>query len=327
MGTLNSHELIASTAAIENGLDFAASAVEDMAGERLNRQKYAALHLFASIEILVKSRLAREHWTLTVADADKADFEDFKSGRLRSVGAVQGLKRLNLVSNLKLAQHHVEDVQAVEKLRNRTAHFALGGEPPEAVAATLARGLEFLLWFLDKHLRPGALPEESAAIDGLLDGISTKLGEIRSFVEARTKALVETLAALDLVVACPRCDQDALAIAGAMVRCHFCLYLATDGETGAEEYASASLGEDKYRTYKHGGEWPVHDCIHCMAQALVGGVIVVGRRDINWVCFSCGFSASAHGLAQCSACGALEEGALDEAEMCSACMTYYMSRE
>lgn len=327
METPSSHQLIAATTAVQNGLDFAASAVEDMANGTPDRQKFAALHLFASIEILVKSRLAREHWSLTVADADKASLEAFKKGELRSVGAAQGLKRLRGISSVKVDEQYILDVQEVEKLRNRVAHFALGGEPPEAVAATLGRGLQFLLWFLGTHMRPGALPVEDRAISGLLDEIAYRLGEIEDLVKARTDALRQTLAKINLVVTCPRCHQDAMGLSEDTVHCYFCLFSPPDGESAAEDYVADVLGESKYRTVKHGGEWPVYQCIRCISEALVHGVMVSGRPYIKWACFSCEFAAQESELGQCSACGGLTEDSLEGPEMCGDCFTYYMNRD
>jgi hypothetical protein len=57
---------------VQNGLDFMENAVADMAAGDEARAKYVALHLFASIEVLIKARLAREHWSLTVANIGKA---------------------------------------------------------------------------------------------------------------------------------------------------------------------------------------------------------------------------------------------------------------
>src|SRR6266568_2543373 len=39
------------------------------------RWKYAVLHLEAGVELLLKARLSREHWSLVFADVDKATRE------------------------------------------------------------------------------------------------------------------------------------------------------------------------------------------------------------------------------------------------------------
>jgi hypothetical protein len=62
---------------IRNGLDFIHSALEHLQQAEGSRElKYATLHLWSGIEILLKVRLQQEHWSLIFAEpknASKAD--------------------------------------------------------------------------------------------------------------------------------------------------------------------------------------------------------------------------------------------------------------
>ena len=60
---------------LENGLDFISSALKHLKNQPTKRElKYAVLHLSAGIELILKERLKREHWSLVFdkpADAPK----------------------------------------------------------------------------------------------------------------------------------------------------------------------------------------------------------------------------------------------------------------
>ena len=59
---------------LDNALDFLLSAAEAVNRDEGPRSlKEAVLHLGNGVELLVKARIAREHWSLIFADVDKAN--------------------------------------------------------------------------------------------------------------------------------------------------------------------------------------------------------------------------------------------------------------
>lgn len=312
---------------VENSLDYLRTAVEDAAAGDDDRLKYAVLHLFAGIETLVKARLAREHWALTVEKLDGVKQAQFTTGDFRSVGAKQAMTRLRDLIGLPILQEHISAVESVEKLRNRAAHFALVGESPEGIRAALGKGLHFALSFLGTELQPGAPAREAAAIRDLLEEVAGTLGEIDALVTARLSALADRLQGGDPAVVCARCMQPAMLLEEARdVQCLFCFY-APEGEAGANEYVSDVLGESEYRVIKQGGLWPVHECLECGTEALVQGIDAPGQPTAYWGCFSCGYSASADGIGTCMKCGGLIHTGADVIEICDNCIAYALSRD
>ncbi len=312
---------------IENGLDFLSSTVSDLASNREERLKYAALHLSASIEVLLKARLVQEHWTLAVADIDRTTLGSFRAGEFRSVTASQGLARLRDVAQVRVSEEQLKRVKAVERLRNRVAHFTLGDERPEAIAATLGRGLDFLLWFLGAQLRPATVGQQAALIDEVMESISSELGQIKTLVAARLDGLRDELAKCDCALVCPRCEQPALVLpADAAAHCLFCLW-APDGETAASEYVHTVLGLSQYVVVKDGCVWPIYSCFQCWAESLVDGVVVLNHPDRVWACFSCGFAGAESYVGSCSRCGTVTDRLLDGPEVCSDCAEYILGSD
>lgn len=81
----------------------------------------------AGLEVMLKTRLAIEHWTLLFEDPARAKLSELKSGEFVSVSASKMVSRLNNVASLDL-KHKAPD--KVFKLRNRVVHFA----PPSDLA-------------------------------------------------------------------------------------------------------------------------------------------------------------------------------------------------
>lgn len=228
-------------AVVENGLDYLSRAVEEAAGSD-DDLKYAVLHLYAAIETIVKARLGREHWALTVAKIENAKRAKYLVGDFAGAGAADVLARLRDIVGVPIREEHLQAVRGVGNLRNRAAHFALGNEPTEAVRAALGAGLHFLLWFLETQLRPGAPVPETEAIDDLMGQVAGPLGEIDTLVRTRMAALQSDLTGTQPAVECARCRQVAMLLTDEGPRCRFCLH-DPDGEDAAEAYATEVLGD------------------------------------------------------------------------------------
>lgn len=303
-----------SWAVVENGLDFLEHAVQEMAKDPADN-KYAAIHLFGAIEVLIKARLIREHWTLACVKADGATLARFKNGDLPTVDGMQGLKRLETNAGLAISKQQTLNVDAVRRLRNRVAHFALVGIDPNAVKVELARGLDFVVWFLEKYILPGAPVAEAELIDEALAEISVVLGEIKAFVAERLATLKPELAAAEMLLQCPQCAQATLTLTDEHPKCLFCWWCPGDPEAAADEYVNGSLGLTGYGVIKDGGDWPIWSCPECETNAMVEGVDVL--KDIgtltsdphdtyvspDFLCFNCGFHCSYMDLDKCSYCG------------------------
>lgn len=76
---------------VENALDFILSAVEWAKGDDVRSLKYAILHLSDGVELILKEKLRRDHWSLLFADVDKANENALKTGDFKSVDFASGV--------------------------------------------------------------------------------------------------------------------------------------------------------------------------------------------------------------------------------------------
>jgi hypothetical protein len=69
----------------ENGLAFLHRSVKEMSAQPATTRSlsYAIVDLAAAVEVLMKARLVREHWTLICTEPDKATAAQMLAGTLK----------------------------------------------------------------------------------------------------------------------------------------------------------------------------------------------------------------------------------------------------
>ncbi len=282
-----------------------------------------------SVEVLLKARLSREHWTLILKDVNKADARALMNGESLTVTPSDAVERLVRISQLPLKEtdsrtnkSHAGQVDELVRLRNRAAHFNFEGADPVSIRGTLAVGLNFVLWFLDQEFRSQGQAEFSGVrqmVEELIEDAARELGGIEELVRERLASLADELAEADILLECPRCTQFTLMIGeGVEARCPFCRAPGANAEDIAGNYLEEILGLSAYEVIKNGGDWPLHDCPNCGAETLVEGIQPEGQQvaaevphegesDYRWGCFACGYLARVDDLMRCDRCGRLNE--------------------
>jgi hypothetical protein len=78
-------------ALVENAFDFLREAI----AEFRDKPKYSIIHFCAAVELILKARLLREHWTLVLRQPEKADLVKFKTGDFLSISVKEAVLRLD----------------------------------------------------------------------------------------------------------------------------------------------------------------------------------------------------------------------------------------
>jgi hypothetical protein len=104
---------------VRNAIDFLQMSVREL--ER--RPKYSVIHFAMAVELLLKARLLKEHWSLIVSKIEKASIQTFRSGEFASVTTDECLQRLKNITNEALLEHEVKCFDAVRSHRNKLVHF------------------------------------------------------------------------------------------------------------------------------------------------------------------------------------------------------------
>ena len=202
-----------------NAIDFMEEAAVRAEHRSPRDWKYAILHLVAGIELLLKERLRREHWTLVFADPDRASKSSLASGDFTSVGFDVAVKRLGGAAEVAIDETQLKRLKDLQKYRNRFQHFA-ADITRDQLCAAMASGFNFFLDFVQSNLGNELDKKSREAISD----IAKKLDAFKDFVEHRFAAIEGKLKTAKVVINCPRCTQDTLMLGKGRPLCAFCGY-------------------------------------------------------------------------------------------------------
>lgn len=315
------HKEIITFGLLENGLDFVKSAVNYLVGySEKSDLKYGILHLSAGIELILKYRLSKEHWSLVFQNFDKVNKGKLESGDFASVDYETTIKRLKEICFVEISPEYLADIKNLRDKRNRMEHFSIT-DSPEAIKVSFVKVLNFVLDFIKEHISEDDLGESGWET---LDEIRGSLGDFEDFIRHRWEVIdseIEENKKCTSVTYCPVCFQGALVIDDGG-HCLFCNHTNHDGEELARNFISEILGIDEYSTVKDGGEYPLYYCFDCGKESLVDAS---DDEDIEgWICLTCGIEYDSDDIEFCETCGTPFIADEHSIGMCNSCIEHRM---
>ncbi|MFE5974314.1 hypothetical protein ACFQ64_19395 [Streptomyces sp. NPDC056460] len=283
---------------VANGLDYLVSVVEHLESgtERPSARdlKYAALHLAAGAEVLLKARLQAEHWSLVFKDPGKAKHSELQDGSFVSCGPTEAIDRLVDIARIPIDDKDRKAVKELAERRNALQHYGLIGKAANsfAVESKTAEVLNFLISFLDDHLLPtlSEAEQEEAEVD--MERIRGGLLRIGGFVKKRLQILGSALKPLqERTVRCFECEQFTYVVDlpeggnGGIPNCRFCRTSASP-EDAALTYGAMLAGKDPWTPDMESRA--SLECPDCLQTALVCGVrLMSDPAALVDFCFQC----------------------------------------
>ena len=130
---------------MESAFDFLEKSVDELD----KHPKYSVIHFATAIELLLKSRLMREHWILVVDRASDAVLEDFIAGKSRTVSQSDAIKRLSNACGETIGKDAVAQFARIAAHRNRMIHFyhEAGAEQADRALIEEVVKEQCLCWF------------------------------------------------------------------------------------------------------------------------------------------------------------------------------------
>lgn len=107
------------TSLAENAFEFLERSIQDFE----KSPRFSVVHFCAALEMLLKARLMREHWSLIVSKVETANRAKFQQGDFVSVTMEQAVARLREVVGLQLPVEACKSFEAAAKHRNKLIHF------------------------------------------------------------------------------------------------------------------------------------------------------------------------------------------------------------
>jgi hypothetical protein len=138
---------------LDNGLDFIIEGLKPTTkiwGNTLsdNKWKYSVLNIFSGIELILKEKLKREHWSLIFQDVSNANQQKLIQGDFISVSHSDVIKRLREICNVSIDDIPID---ALRRLRNKFEHFEINITIDEC-KQIIATALREVLVFIDNHI-------------------------------------------------------------------------------------------------------------------------------------------------------------------------------
>lgn len=85
--------------------------------------KYSVIHFCAAVEMLLKARLMKEHWSLIVSKPDQANLAKFMAGDFISVTLEDARARIRDVASEDIGDDAYNSFRALANHRNKMVHF------------------------------------------------------------------------------------------------------------------------------------------------------------------------------------------------------------
>lgn len=85
--------------------------------------KYSVIHFCAAVEMLLKARLMREHWSLIVSKPEQANLAKFMAGDFASVTMDEARTRIRDIAGEDIADDAFNSFRILANHRNKMIHF------------------------------------------------------------------------------------------------------------------------------------------------------------------------------------------------------------
>ena len=104
---------------VRNAFDFLERAINEFD----SLPKYSVIHFCAAVEMFLKARLMREHWSLIVSKPEQANYAKFMSGDFISVTMDEARARLRDIASVDIPKEAFDSFRVIAKHRNKMVHF------------------------------------------------------------------------------------------------------------------------------------------------------------------------------------------------------------
>lgn len=104
---------------VANAIDFFSISIKEIE----KRPKYSVINFCAGLELILKARLLKEHWSLIMTKAESAELSRFRSGTFHSVNMETTIQRLTSICAEVFPSEEIKCYEQLRDHRNRVVHF------------------------------------------------------------------------------------------------------------------------------------------------------------------------------------------------------------
>lgn len=176
-------------ALVKNAIDFINSSFDDLD----SRPKNSIVDFYTAVELFLKARLMKEHWSLIVSKPELANLERFQEGDFQSVTLQNAVDRLHNIIGESIEEKTLENFKTLGEHRNQIVHFSHTDYVDKDSSKANVVVEQWASW----HYLHGLLTEKWEDIfDSFNEDIALlhkRMLEQKQFLEARFAALGEEI--------------------------------------------------------------------------------------------------------------------------------------
>ena len=306
-----------------NALDFLDESLKKFADRNADERdlKFATLSAISSVELLLKSYIYTEHWSLIFLDIGKAKKENLQSGDFQSIGMEESIKRLKTICNITISPQDERTLRALKRTRNRMQHF-IESHNSKQTEALIVKTWTFIQHFIE-------LPKMKTYIDGekqcsdLLEEIRMKMFSHEKFIKEKLTQIqpeIDRIQELGFILDCPFCLQATVSLENGLydTRCLFCL------ESIKEDVVKDIwlTSQNDYWDPREDSRDPYSECPACRLDSLYCQI-----DDRQFICLNCLEEFPAEGFTECCDCQNMFPNELAIGTRCPSCFGHYMDKD
>lgn len=328
-----------------NAFDFLARGIAEFD----ESPKYSVIHFCAAVEMLLKARLMKEHWSLIVAKPEQANLAKFMAGDFISATLEDVRVRIRDVAGENIGDDACASFRALANHRNKMVHFFHQGLEHDEKAKAQIVAEQCRSWF---HLHrllirwdgyfsdfSSQIIHANRAMKGYRKYLAAKFKALKPELDAARKegnppkacsacgfkagipdAIDDQIATLSCLVCdhaeiqveldCPHCGESIVVANEGYSRCEHC-----HGAIEPQHLVDALTDHDAAHIAMKDGDdsWDPINCGNCEDYHTV---VMRGER---YICTNC-FDLSDH-IAQCEWCGEMSTGDMEHSYLsgCGQC--------
>jgi hypothetical protein len=176
---------------VRNALDFLDHAIRDFD----RAPKYSVIHFCAAVEMLLKARLMREHWSLVVSKKENANLHKFIGGDFISVTLEESRSRLRDIVGQVVSDEAFKSFSDLSKHRNKMIHFFNAGLEGDTKAKADIVAEQCRAWFYLHRLLRESWREHFLSYSPEITKADAAMKAHRKYLGTKFEALKNELAA------------------------------------------------------------------------------------------------------------------------------------
>ena len=177
------------------------------------KPKHSVVAFYTAVELLLKARLAHEHWSLVVTK--DAEYRKFISGDFHSVTLNEACSRLEKVVESSVPEAAKRSFNGLQKHRNKMVHFYHEGEGDSSEVEQIALA-QLVAWHFLVRLIGDQWSDVFGTLDIDLEALDRLFRGHRLYLKARFDSLSEELRKRKSegkqIVECPVCRNEAIEV-------------------------------------------------------------------------------------------------------------------